>query len=263
MLFRSTLIPSGQVPTMEKITARYGVTYSNRNFFKNNSGTIVLIPYLSAILDTLYYQDGTDPGIFGRIKLINQDQVDTLDISDILDKKNYTSPNGVVFTNGLKVQFIGSVNPSSYQNQEYYVEGVGTGITLILEQNLEIIGPYTLNETVLFDDTPFDRFPFSEASAYASTPEYIVINRASRDHNPWSRFNRWFHKDVIEKSAAENGTVMDVDQSFRAVRPIIEFEPDLKLFNFGTNAIFDIDLLDDFTLDVFSDRKSTRLNSSH
>ena len=50
---------------------------------------------------------------------------------------------------------------------------------------------------------------------------------------------------------------MDVDQSFRAVRPIIEFEPDLKLFNFGTNAIFDIDLLDDFTLDVFSTIEGT------
>ena len=43
-----------------------------------------------------------------------------------------------------------------------------------------------------------------------------------------------------------------VDQSARAIRPIIEFEPGLKLFNHGTKAKPSVDLIDTFTTDVFS-----------
>jgi hypothetical protein len=50
-----------------------------------------------------------------------------IDVNDIIGATNYTSPNGVVFTNGLKVQFRGTVTPAEFQNLEYYVEGVGTG----------------------------------------------------------------------------------------------------------------------------------------
>jgi hypothetical protein len=38
----------------------------------------------------------------------------------------------------------------------------------------------------------------------------------------------------------------------RARRPIIEFKPDLKLYNFGTIGIADIDLIDTITTDAFS-----------
>ncbi len=49
----------------------------------------------------MYYQDGTDPEIFGRIKLVEQDSDSVIDIDAIVGQKNYTSPNGVAFTNGL------------------------------------------------------------------------------------------------------------------------------------------------------------------
>ena len=39
---------------------RYAITY----------GYIILIPYLSAMLDTLYYQDSINPNAVGVIKLI-------------------------------------------------------------------------------------------------------------------------------------------------------------------------------------------------
>jgi len=38
----------------------------------------------------------------------------------------------------------------------------------------------------------------------------------------------------------------------KAKRPIIEFEAGLKLYNFGTEAKRDVDLVDTFTQDVFS-----------
>lgn len=56
---------------------------------------------------------------------------DSVDMSDVLDQLNYTSPNGLVFVNGLKVLFNCTTIPSSYEGVEYYVEGVGSAITLI------------------------------------------------------------------------------------------------------------------------------------
>lgn len=115
-----TLNPVATVEPQQKFTIAYGAVYSNTQWYKNSSGYFEQIPLLSAAQDTLYYQDGTDPEIFGRIELIEVTQDTTLNIADILGKKNYTSPsnnyypNGVEFTNGMKVKFIGSVEPYSY-----------------------------------------------------------------------------------------------------------------------------------------------------
>jgi hypothetical protein len=115
------------VPVDSKVTAQFGSTWSSTVWYKNNNGYFEQQPLLTAIQDTLWYQDSTNPDLFGQIRLIEQDKVETIDIDDIIGAKDYTAPNGVKFTNGLKVVFRGSINPSTYQNQEYYVEGVGTG----------------------------------------------------------------------------------------------------------------------------------------
>ena len=77
-----------------------------------------------------------------------------------------------------------------------------------------------------------------------TTPDYLTINRSSKDLNPWSRSNRWFHKDVIEKSSQYNNTVPVIDQNDRAKRPIIEFNPNLQLYDFGTQGVSPVDLYD-------------------
>jgi len=240
------------VSELEKFTTLYGTQYSNTQWFKNAEGFFEQIPLLTAVKDTLYYQDGTDPGIFGRIKLINQDQVDTLDISDILDKKNYTSPNGVVFTNGLKVQFIGSVNPSSYQNQEYYVEGVGTAIKLLPVSNFVTPETYTQSATVPYDSTGYDIGNYDASLNQPEIPDYLTINRASPDLNAWTRSNRWFHIDVINATAEYNNSVALLDNNFRAKRPIIEFRAGTKLFNFGTQGKQPVDIIDFNSTDALS-----------
>ncbi len=102
------------IDNLDKFTIGYGTQYSNTQWYKNNVGTFEQVPLLTAIQDTLYYQDGTDPEIFGRIKLLDQTGSSTIFIEEILGKTNYTSPNGVVFTNGLKVRFQGDVEPASY-----------------------------------------------------------------------------------------------------------------------------------------------------
>ena len=201
----------------------------------------------------LYYQSETDINLGGVFEIYNIDENSAINVtSEILGKVNYTLSNGTKLSNGMKVSFGGQVSPIEYATGEYYVEGVGTAIRLIEKSILEISTTYTKSETLLFDANPFDIDAFSDSTGFAKTLDYVVINRASRDHNPWSRYNRWFHKDVINASALFNNTIASLDQSLRAVRPIIEFDADLKLFNFGTDAILDIDLVDSFTTDAFS-----------
>jgi hypothetical protein len=112
----------------------------------------------------------------------------------------------------MKVLFEGNVTPATYATGQYYVEGVGTAIKLVPENVLQVVTPYTVAESIKFDATPFDKDPFSDATGYASLTDYIVINRASRDRNPWSRYNRWFHKDVITASAIHNGVPVELNQ---------------------------------------------------
>ena len=206
----------------------------------------------------LYYQSETDINLGGVFEIYNVDENSSIDVaSDIIGKKFYKLSDGTKLSNGMKVAFGGNVNPVEYAKGEYYIEGVGTSIQLINKSILEVSSVYSQSEVLKFDSTPFDSDGFGDSTGFAKTLDYIVINRASLDHNPWSRYNRWFHKDVIETSAKYNNTTVGLDQTLRAVRPIIEFEANLKLFNFGTNAVADIDLIDNFTKDAFSTIEGT------
>ena len=214
------------------------------------------IPYNAP--DTLYYISQTNIDTSGLIKIGDIEENTFLNVQDdILGKKNYTSANGVEFTNGLKVSFIGNIEPSEYAQDYYYVEGVGESITLVPEKNLTIPSAYSEDRLIPYDSDPFDRLPYSNASAYAAEQDYLIINRASPDRNPWSRYNKWFHRDVIQKSFEYNELEVNIDESARAKRPIIEFEAGLKLFNYGTQAKQDVDLVDTFTRDVFSTIEGT------
>ena len=204
--------------------------------------------------DLLFYVSENDIDLGGVFEILSIDENSTINVEEtIVGKKTYILQNGTALSNGMKVSFIGEVTPEQYANKRFYIEGVGDGIRLIDENSLELISPYTESISILFDTTPFDNLPFSDVSAYPGVVDYITVNRGSRDRNPWSRYNRWFHKDVIEISAKYNGKVPEIDQSARALRPIIEFESDIKLFNFGTRATTDVDIIDTFTKDVFSD----------
>ena len=117
---------------LDKITIEYGTVSASRQYYRNAEGFWELIPPLTAVRDTLYYQDANDSTKFGVIKLVDEITKDLLYVTDdIVGKKTYTSPNGVAFSNGMKIKFRGSTEPASYQDGEYYIEGVGTSIKLL------------------------------------------------------------------------------------------------------------------------------------
>ena len=115
-----------QVNNLEKFKILYGATYSNTQWYKDATGVYERIPLLTAVQDVLYYQDGTDPEIFGRIKLIDQAESSTIFVDEIIGQPLYTSPEGVVFSNGLKVRFLGDVEPANYRSGSTSFTYVGT-----------------------------------------------------------------------------------------------------------------------------------------
>ena len=145
------------IASNQKFTISYGITYSNTSWFKNTTGYFQQIPLLTAAFNELYYQDGTDPEIFGRILLLDPVESSTTFIDQIIGKLNYTSPNGVVFTNGLKVKFTGDVVPANYGSGTLSVEcSATTGgsnyftceTTAGLYEGQQIIFPVTGNGVV-------------------------------------------------------------------------------------------------------------------
>ncbi len=203
--------------------------------------------------DRLFYISKNAIDTSGQLRIYDIDENAFLNVVDeILGKKTYLSANGVELSNGMKIKFQGDVTPAIYETNDWYVEGVGDNIKLIKDSDLIIPAAYSENRLVPFDSDNFDTLPFADATAYAAEKDYIVINRATSDRNAWSRYNRWYHKDVILKSFEFNNVPRNLDESTRANRPIIEFEAGLKLNNFGAVAKRDVDLIDTFTTDVFS-----------
>ena len=201
----------------------------------------------------LYYISKNNIDTSGLINIYDIEENTLLDVEkEILGKKSYTSANGVEFSNGMKIEFQGDVLPATFETEKYYVEGVGKSIFLISENNLIIAEGYSELDLVRFDKNSYDTLPFDNAGFFPREKDYITINRASQDGNAWSRYNRWFHRSVIEKSFECNQLSATVDETLRAKRPIIEFEAGLKLFKYGTFSKLDVNLIDTITKDVFS-----------
>ena len=226
-------------PANYKVFVKEGRTYGNRFLYKDSTLFVRIMPPITAELDTLYYQSPVYG--FGVIKLIEPSADAVLTISDILGSENYTSPNGIHFTNGLKIRFTNVVEPETYKNETYVVEGVGKAITLHKWSTFVTPETFVTNTSLTGTNSPADK-------------EYIVINRSSLDGNPWTRTNRWFHKDLLAYTASvlTPGVGYSYNEADRAKRPIVEFLPNLYLFDGALNYLGDIDLIDVTCTDAFS-----------
>jgi len=184
--------------------------------------------------------------------LINNDSINV--DTDIIGNTKFITTVGtstVALSNGMLVQFTGTNITSNYIDKYFFVEGVGSSIVLVDYNSLVTAGKISTIYDESFDATGFDTYPFDGNKTLPITPEYVTINRASQDLNPWTRYNRWVHQDVITASAIANGSQPEFVATQRAQKPIIEFKANLQLYNFGKNAISNVDWIDNNTTDVF------------
>ena len=201
----------------------------------------------------LYYQCGNHASMQGIFTIRTISETTKIDVEhEIIGTKNYTLKSGTKLSNGMKVRFEDNVASSTYARKEFYVEGVGASITLTDTANLIVTGSYTEESTEPYDGVPYADRPYSISFYRPVTPDYITIKRDSIDGNAWSKYNRWFHKAVIEATAVANGYTPVLLETDRAKRPIIEFDSGLSLFNHGTTAKKSVALVDNVTKDVFS-----------
>lgn len=216
------------------------------------TGTLTFtVPYDAP--DNLFYQGVIDPNRFGRFIIADIESNSNINVEkEILGKSTYLSSNGIEFTNGLVVEFRGNVIPSKYSKDTWLVEGVGKAITLTRFSDLIVPVLTTDVPEVLFDNDGFDSQPFDDARSYPTFKDYVTIAKDSVDSNPWSRYNRWFHRSVLEYAYGLRRQDFTATESARAKRPIIEFNSNLQLINHGSIAKETVDYIDTFTDDVFS-----------
>lgn len=221
------------IPNGYKFEIRQGNTKKGLQYEKNSLNFFAVLPDITAPLETLYFQNENFPLRISKISIVDKVTNRINVTNDILGKKYYVTDDGVRLTNGMKIEFDNSVIPSSYRNKQFIVEGIGRDIRLVDFEALVAPEIEIDSSSIPFDIGNFDMDEFDGIVKGSIVPDYITINRSSVDYNAWSRSNRWFHADVVQVSAQYLGITADLSQYLRAQRPIIEFIPDLQLFNHG------------------------------
>lgn len=142
------------------------------------------------------------------------------------------------FTSGLRIQAMMDADPA-FNDIIYIVENVGTGIKI----EPDYVSP----------NPGWDIYRWSirgwDGDNINNIADYMTIARLSKNFNRWSINNRWFHKDVILLSG---NNLFDIE-SRKASRPIIEFNSEIQIYNFGTYGRPDVDIVDTFTVDIFAE----------
>ena len=110
--------------------------------------------------------------------------------------------------NGMRIILRNDSN-FEYNNKPFIIEGVGKSIILIDDSEI-----YNID-----DDT---------------SPDYFVMERGAKDENPWSLRNRWFHITDIKNANLINQTDADKTKYIQAKKPILCFNRDIELYNFGS-----------------------------
>ena len=165
--------------------------------------------------------------------------------SDIIGKPGYTTsgvagPKNVTLTTGMVVSFR---DDPDWRGQ-YTVEITSNGIQLVLVDPASTLiagtsyeflpwdSTVTQNDSRVIDGARWDASAW-EVQPKPGSSDYITIHRASADKNAWARTNKWVHIDAILATCAVTNTTFPPNAS-RALRPIIQFIPNMMLYKSGT-----------------------------
>lgn len=136
---------------------------------------------------------------------------------------------------------------NSYSNVLFYPD---------LINQLSFQGAQIDNQSRLFDETFYTWCPYVDLDKFvnyrkywwldvnSSYPDYLTISPKSFDENPWSKENVWVHESDITAKQKATAT--------QAVRPIVEFLPNVELYNYGRFRRLATDYLETSLVDAQS-----------
>jgi len=155
-----------------------------------------------------------------------------------------TFTHGNFPNNGDLVQILHfHMSDINYYGNTYIVNNVGDSIDLIQTQDengktvLSRMMLYSVHQPSGFDMDPLDGKPYDYTEVENRLHEYVCMESGSYDMNAWSRINQWQHYNCIVEACrltGEDFTTYASDAN-RAKRPIIEFERNIILYNWGTH----------------------------
>jgi hypothetical protein len=114
--------------------------------------------------------------------------------------------NAQMATSGFRVKLVDGIGVTDSAARSFILDGVGQGIELTTDN--------------MSDPAGFE-------------PIYVVIDRRSSEKSPWALRNLWVHKKTLEWTGKDYS-------SHAAQRPIIEFLPNIELYNYGSNRLPDV-----------------------
>jgi hypothetical protein len=124
--------------------------------------------------------------------------------------------------------------------RSWLVSGAGTvaGIRLLGLHSQATNTVYSKLSNAVWDQSavPWDRVEWDGVIPGINPKEYILQEPGARNRNAHSRTNCWFHKSTIQTTVdflgIEFGDI--AKRNSQALRPIVEFENTLELYNHGT-----------------------------
>lgn len=125
----------------------------------------------------------------------------------------------------------------SYTDRIYRINIAATGVSGSIKLGFGSTTNQSINDESLGIDNILVTQIVDSTNLSTQEQDYIVMERGAVDGNPWSTNNKWFHIDDLTSDQT------DTAKNFRARRPIIEFNKDLELFNYGKVRINPINLL--------------------
>lgn len=165
--------------------------------------------------------------------------------TDIIGKESYTTPPtatppNLAITSGMSVILADDPNyltPHTVENfggceglqLVPYFTDITSGATF---EFLPWDGSITLSNGRTVTNNRWDANAW-DTQYRPSTGDYITIQRGSVNRNAWSRTNKWFHIDTIKAVISITGGEFP-QTATRALRPIIQFNANVELYNSGT-----------------------------
>lgn len=202
----------------------YGVDVSNHNKLFSEKYSVYLPPInVDKLINYAEYywipQGPTAIQVTGT-------QENPIDVDrDILGQSSFTPATGKTFRNGMIVRFAGDyVIPASKRDTDFVVQGVGNEIILV--------------EKLANFSTLYSRDLDDDNNPTQNTLDYVVQEPGADNQNTWSRVNFWYHRDNFLDAGDDVPS-----RSFRADRPILEFDRDLELYNHGASSAGAVDLV--------------------